>query len=134
MKNNVYLVGVNETNWKDEIADSLMYFDDTKVFSFHSIFPNYDKTLGIITDHDTFSLIKRVIKSVNVVFVNYMDILKNPKSIIELTIAYNNNIPILAINESGENVDPWIHEMCDKEFFAREDAVEFYINYIRKTL
>ena len=64
----------------------------------------------------------------DVVVVNY----GNPQSIgtaMELMLAKEYNIPVIAINKDGYELHPWIKECITRECDSMKEAVEYLVNY-----
>lgn len=47
----------------------------------------------------------------------------------EVAIAHENRIPIIGLNESNQDIHPWLYECCTRICETREELVEHIINF-----
>ena len=69
-----------------------------------------------------------MLRNSDLVIVN----LNNPKSIgtaCELTLAYEKRIPILGLNEDGQEIHPWVENFCSKIFDNWEAMITYFIEH-----
>lgn len=75
-------------------------------------------------DYDLYNLLRSDLMVINFAF--------NPKSIgtiAEMGAAYTHQIPILGLNEKGEDLHPWQIAMCAKIFSSYENLLAYITNH-----
>ncbi len=107
-----------ECNYKVKV------FNPNQYFSFKDNAPEYDSELEVMR-YDLHNLRKS-----DLVIVNYND-KWSLGTMSEVAIAYDRNIPIIALNETGEDIHPWQKCMVERVFYNINDMLvyigDFYL-------
>ena len=135
-KFSIYLAGAmsgisfEESNaWRKNITKLLNNtYADTKV---KCINPNdyYNfKEVTYDSEREVMEFDLHKVRHSDLVIVNF----SCPKSLgtmAELAIAYEHRIPVIGLNEIGQNLHPWQIEMCNKIFRNENDLVNYVIDF-----
>ena len=68
------------------------------------------------------------LRNSNLVIANFND-MHSLGSMAEVAIAYDRGIPVIGLNESGQQLHPWQYCMCPKIFDNPEDMLLYIKNY-----
>lgn len=116
--------------WRDKITDSLRELGEPNIHIFNPAihFTELQVQTGIATNKDIMlTELNKLRKSDYVIYnCHYPGSLG---SMAELAIAYERNIPILAFNNSDQELHPWIKEMCTRVFNTEEEMIHYFINH-----
>lgn len=82
----------------------------------------YDSDLEVMN----FDLHK--VKNSNLIIMNFND-MKSLGTMAELAIAYDRGIPVIGLNESGQQLHPWQYSMTSKIFNNMEDMLKYIYKY-----
>jgi hypothetical protein len=114
--------------WRNNIENTLSRLDinGLKVFNPCNHFNELGLECGIYNDDDIMNAEIYNLRRSNVVFFN-CDYPNSLGSMAEIAIAYDRRIPILAFNEGGKELHPWLKRMCTKIFDNREDLISYFL-------
>lgn len=112
---------MNAIKFEDhDYVKSVSFFDPTQYYGFEE---SYHKSEREIMEYELYNLRKS-----DLVIVNF----NNPNSIgtaMELAIAKELRIPIIAFGVNGQNIHPWLLETCTRVCDNMREAVEHTVNY-----
>lgn len=114
--------------WRENIKDTFEDFPKIQFFNPVSHFTELSVKVGAMDDCEIMRIELDKLRDADMVFYNC----HHPYSLgsmAELAIAYEHRIPILAFNETEEELHPWIECMCTKIFKSKDDMVGFFINH-----
>ena len=116
--------------WRDDIIETFNQIDIPWLHIFNPLehFSNLKLELNLCTNEDIMNLEIHKLRKSDIVFYNCKHS-NSLGSMAELAIAYDRGIPILAFNESNEELHPWIKCMCTKIFKSKEDLIIYYIDH-----
>lgn len=114
--------------WRNKIADSFRYsasvpdiFDPSKKYNYENIAHKTEKEIM------RYEL--RQVLSSDLVILKLDGANTSVGTMFEVAYAFNNNIPIIGLAESGETYHPWLEEACDRIETSYEDIVEYISEY-----
>lgn len=133
----IYLAGgmsnlnfTDQNNWRTEVKKQLEKYDcDYKVKCINPV--DYYNTFDQTTYDSDLEVMKfdlHKIKHSDLVIMNFND-MKSIGSNVELGVAYENNIPIIGLNETGETLHPWHYCICNKVFDDMDDMLIYIKQY-----
>lgn len=119
------------TKWRNQIKNAILYgdydyerkpvfFDPTVYYNFESV--NYD------SDREVMNFDLNALRKSDLLVVNF----NRPNSLgtaMEVAIAYENRIPILALDKEKVELHPWIESSCDKVFDNMRDLVDYIVAF-----
>ena len=134
----IYLAGgmtnfntIEEQNsWRVELKKELeQYHCDYKVkcvnpVDYYNTFDSttYDSDLEVMQ----FDLHK--VKTSDLIIINFND-MRSLGTQSELAIAYDRSIPVIGLNESGQQLHPWQYCMTSKIFTHKDDLLDYVKKY-----
>ena len=68
------------------------------------------------------------VKKSDLIIINFND-MKSLGTMAELAIAYDKNIPVIGLNESGQQLHPWQYCMTSKVFTNMDDMLDYIKRY-----
>ena len=123
-----------QSKWRKQVINAIKFgdYDYTKSVSFFNPVDYYNFTeIRYRSEREVMEFDLNALRSSNLVVVNFND----PKSIgtaMELMLAKERNIPVIAFGANGKEIHPWLLEsctrVCDDLREAVEHVVEFYLN------
>lgn len=112
---------MNAIKFEDhDYVKNVTFFDPTQYYGFEE---GYHKSEREIMEYELYNLRKS-----DLVIVNF----NNPNSIgtaMELAIAKELRIPVIAFGVNGQNIHPWLLETCTRVCDNMREAVEHTVNY-----
>ena len=118
-----------QMNWRLDVKDKLeSYICDYKIKCFNPVeyYSLEDTTPDVEVEAMNFDLYK--LKGSNLVIVNFNN-MHSLGTQSEIAIAWDNHIPIIGLNEFGQQLHSWQYAMCSKIFMNKDDMLEYIKNY-----
>ena len=119
-----------QNTWRFEIRDELESYDcDYYVKCINPVdyYNTFDQTT-YDSDLEVMQFDIHKLKHSDLVIMNFND-MKSIGSAIELGVAYENNIPVIGLNETEQQLHPWQYCICSKVFTDRDEMLLYIKNY-----
>lgn len=114
---------MNEIKYNKECEKTVYFFNPVDYYNFEE---KQHKSEKEIMEFDLYNL-----RNSNLVVVNFNNVLSIGTAM-ELMLAKEYNIPVIAFGVNGQDVHPWLLEcctrICDNMRETVEHVVEFYLN------
>ena len=116
-------------NWRQDLKEQIERISEGQIKAFN---PNCHWSMltdtSEFTDREAMNLdIYKLRNSELVIYANNDPYSRG--SMIELGIAYERNIPIIALNETKDELHPWVSCLVERVFEDREDLVAYLIEH-----
>ena len=119
-----------QNKWRVDIKNELEKYDcDYKVKCVNPVdyYNTFDQT-AYDSDIEVMQFDLYKVKTSNLIIMNFNN-MYSLGSMAELAIAYDRGIPVIGLNESGQQLHPWQNCMCSKIFNNRDDMLLYIKNY-----
>lgn len=119
-----------QNKWRVDVKEALEKYDcDYKVKCVNPVdyYNTFDQTL-YDSDIEVMEFDLYKVKTSNLMIMNFNN-MYSLGSMAELAIAYDRGIPVIGLNESGQQLHPWQYCMCPKIFDNQEDMLLYIKNY-----
>lgn len=117
------------SKWRKDVTERLRHLKR---------FGGYDVVLDIVdpsayynfekrrheTEREAMKFDLRHVKSSDLIIVNFNK-LASQGTTAELSLAYDRDIPIIGVNESGFTLHPWDEVFCDRIFSNMDEMIEY---------
>lgn len=120
----------DQNSWRTEVKKQLEKYDcDYKVKCINPVdyYNTFDQTT-YDSDLEVMQFDLHKVKTSNLLIMNFNN-MYSLGSMAELAIAYEKGIPVIGLNESGQQLHPWQYCMCPKVFNNRDDMMLYIKNY-----
>lgn len=122
-----------QSKWRRQIQDSVKYeydCDKSPLFfnpvDYYNFLEKYCKSDREVMEFDLYNL-----RNSDLVIVNFNDE-KSIGTAMELILAKEHNIPVIAFGANGKDIHPWLLECCNRVCDSMREVVshvvEFYLN------
>jgi nucleoside 2-deoxyribosyltransferase len=119
-----------QNEWRAEIKKELeTHYCDYIVKCINPVdyYNTFDPT-GYDSDIEVMKFDLHKLKHSDLIIMNFNN-MKSIGSNIELGVAYENNIPVIGLNESKQQLHPWHYCVCNKVFDDMDDMLIYIKEY-----
>lgn len=119
------------SGWRNRFKNAILYgdFDHkyTPVFFDPAAYYNFE-AVDYDSDREVLDFDMNALRKSDLMIVNF----NSPNSLgiaMEIAVAYEHRIPILALNKDMAKLHPWVSSACDKVFEDMRDLVDYVVAF-----